>query len=75
MRVSVVIPTLNEKPVIGSGLGKVPRDLLHEIIVVDKGSADRTAALASAGGAEQAIVDRMTIIAVLLAARRRGERS
>jgi glycosyltransferase involved in cell wall biosynthesis len=51
MRVSVVIPALNEEAAIGGVVGEVPRALVHEIIVVDNGSTDRTAALASAAGA------------------------
>ena len=51
MRVSVVIPALNEEAAIGGVVGEVPRELVQEIIVVDNGSTDRTAALASAAGA------------------------
>jgi glycosyltransferase involved in cell wall biosynthesis len=51
MRVSVVIPALNEEAAIGDVVREVPRGLVHEVIVVDNGSTDRTAALASAAGA------------------------
>lgn len=51
MRVSVVIPTLNEEAAIAGVVGEVPRELVQEIIVVDNGSTDRTAARASAAGA------------------------
>lgn len=51
MRVSVVIPALNEEQAIGGVVREVPRELVHEIIVVDNGSTDRTAARASAAGA------------------------
>ena len=51
MRVSVVIPALNEEAAIGGVVGEVPRELVQEIVVVDNGSTDRTAALASAAGA------------------------
>ncbi|MGH7387969.1 MAG: glycosyltransferase family 2 protein [Candidatus Rokuibacteriota bacterium] len=51
MRVSVVIPALNEEAAIGGVVGEVPRELVQEIIVVDNGSTDHTAALASAAGA------------------------
>jgi glycosyltransferase involved in cell wall biosynthesis len=51
MRVSVVIPALNEEAAIGGVVGEVPRELVHEIIVVDNGSTDRTAARAAAAGA------------------------
>lgn len=51
MHISVVIPALNEEAAIGDVVSEVPRDLVHEIIVVDNGSTDRTAALAAAAGA------------------------
>ena len=51
MRFSVVIPTLNEEAAIAGVVGEVPRELVQEIIVVDNGSTDRTAARASAAGA------------------------
>lgn len=51
MRVSVVIPALNEEAAIGGVVREVPRDLVDEIIVVDNGSTDRTAEIAAAAGA------------------------
>ncbi len=51
MRVSVVIPALNEEAAIAEVVREIPCDLVHEIIVVDNGSTDRTAARASAAGA------------------------
>jgi len=51
MQVSVVIPALNEEAAIGGVVGEIPRDLVHEIIVVDNGSTDRTAVLAEVAGA------------------------
>jgi glycosyltransferase involved in cell wall biosynthesis len=51
MHISVVIPALNEEAAIGGVVGEVPRQLVQEIIVVDNGSTDRTAARASAAGA------------------------
>jgi glycosyltransferase involved in cell wall biosynthesis len=51
VRVSVVIPALNEEAAIGGVVREVPRDLVDEIIVVDNGSTDRTAELAAAAGA------------------------
>jgi glycosyltransferase involved in cell wall biosynthesis len=51
VRVSVVIPALNEEAAIGSVVGEVPRHLVHEILVVDNGSTDRTAEVAAAAGA------------------------
>jgi glycosyltransferase involved in cell wall biosynthesis len=49
--VSVVIPALNEEESIGSVLAAIPRDAVEEIIVVDGGSTDDTAAIAQAAGA------------------------
>jgi len=51
VRVSVVIPALNEEAAIGGVVREIPRDLVDEIIVVDNGSTDRTAELAAAAGA------------------------
>jgi hypothetical protein len=50
-RVSVIIPARNEEPSIGLVLDEIPRELVDEIIVVDNGSTDRTAAVARARGA------------------------
>ena len=51
MKISVVIPTLNEGQAIGDVVRAVPVDRVHEIIVVDNGSTDDTAAQASSAGA------------------------
>ena len=47
-RIAVVMPCLNEEGKIGSGVRKVPRDIVDELIVVDDGSTDGTAAEAKA---------------------------
>jgi glycosyltransferase involved in cell wall biosynthesis len=49
--VTVVIPALNEEASIARTLAEIPLDAVDEIIVVDGGSSDGTAALAQAGGA------------------------
>src|SRR5438105_15792327 len=51
VRISVVIPALNEEAAIGGVVREVPRDLVDEIIVVDNGSTDHTAEIAAAAGA------------------------
>jgi glycosyltransferase involved in cell wall biosynthesis len=51
MKISVVIPALNEESAIGNVVKAVPRSLVKEIVVVDNGSTDRTAELATAAGA------------------------
>ena len=47
----LIIPALNEEPVIGLTLGQVPRALFKQIIVADNGSTDRTAEIARQAGA------------------------
>ncbi len=51
MKIAVVIPTLNEGPAIGEVVRAVPKDRVHEIIVVDNGSTDDSAQQASRAGA------------------------
>ncbi|MEZ5064574.1 MAG: glycosyltransferase family 2 protein [bacterium] len=50
-RVSLVIPALNEENSLPLVLDALPRPLIHEIIVVDNGSTDRTADVARERGA------------------------
>jgi glycosyltransferase involved in cell wall biosynthesis len=51
MKISVVIPTFNEEQAIGEVVRAVPMDRIHDIVVVDNGSTDDTAAQASLAGA------------------------
>lgn len=51
MRVSLIIPALNEAESLGRLLDEVPAQLVHEVIVVDNGSTDRTLQVAQAAGA------------------------
>ena len=51
MRVSVVIPALNEEEPIADVIRAIPARLVAEIIVVDNGSSDRTAERAQGAGA------------------------
>jgi glycosyltransferase involved in cell wall biosynthesis len=52
MKVSVIIPVLNEEESIGSVLDHIPGDLASQVIVVDNGSVDRTVEIARNGGAQ-----------------------
>jgi len=49
--VAVIIPTLNEVESIGTVVAEIPRGVAAEIVVVDGGSGDGTAAAARAAGA------------------------
>ena len=49
--ISVIIAALNEEAAIAKVIESVPKDLADEIVVVDNGSKDRTAEVASAAGA------------------------
>ena len=51
MKVSVIIPAYNEDQAIGAVVKGVPARLVDEIIVVDNGSTDATAARARGAGA------------------------
>jgi glycosyltransferase involved in cell wall biosynthesis len=51
VKISVVIPALNEEDAIGGVVQDVPRELVDEIIVADNGSTDDTVARAAAAGA------------------------
>ncbi|MBE3073401.1 MAG: glycosyltransferase, partial [Actinobacteria bacterium] len=48
---TAVIPALDEERSIGAVLDAIPKHLVDEIIVVDGGSRDNTAAVAAAHGA------------------------
>ena len=49
--IAVIIPALNEEEAIGKVLGDLPWDMLDQVIVVDNGSTDRTAQVATDAGA------------------------
>jgi len=51
MKLSVIIPALNEEDSLPFVLGELPWSTLHQVIVVDNGSQDRTAEVAAAHGA------------------------
>jgi glycosyltransferase involved in cell wall biosynthesis len=50
-RIAVIIPAFNEERSIALVVGDIPRDVVNEIIVVNNGSTDRTAAMAERAGA------------------------
>lgn len=50
-RVSLIIPALNEESSLPLVLDALPRDVLHEVVVVDNGSTDATAERARERGA------------------------
>jgi glycosyltransferase involved in cell wall biosynthesis len=52
MRVAVLIPALNEEQALPLVLADLARRAPDRVVVVDNGSADRTAEVARAGGAE-----------------------
>ena len=51
MKTVVIIPALNEAAVVGELVRRTPRDTVAEVIVVDNGSTDATAAVARDAGA------------------------
>ncbi|HEV3178483.1 MAG TPA: glycosyltransferase family 2 protein [Stellaceae bacterium] len=55
--VAVVIPVLNEAETIAGVVSELPRELSHEIIVVDGGSSDGTPDRARAAGARVIVPD------------------
>ena len=52
MKVSVIIPVLNEEGAIAKVINDIPKTLVQEIIVVDNGCTDRTAEIAQKHGAK-----------------------
>jgi len=67
LKISVVIPTLNEEDAIGEVVGAIPADHVHEIIVVDNGSTDDTGKNATIAGARVVLESRRGYGAACLA--------
>ena len=57
-RISVIIPVFNEQDAIEKVIGDIPEDLVTDIFVVDNGSTDQTARLATKMGAKVIREDR-----------------
>jgi glycosyltransferase involved in cell wall biosynthesis len=72
-RVALVIPALNEEAAIGAVIRAVPPDLTDDIVVVDNGSTDRTAAEARTAGARVVLEPRRGYGAACLAGVRAAE--
>jgi glycosyltransferase involved in cell wall biosynthesis len=70
MRVTLVIPVIDEGESIAGVVGAVPRDVVAEIIVVDGGSRDDTVAQARAAGAKVIVEPRAGYGAACLAGAR-----
>jgi glycosyltransferase involved in cell wall biosynthesis len=51
VKTTIVIPAFNEEQSVGAVLDEIPREHAGEVIVVDNGSTDRTAAVAASRGA------------------------
>ena len=51
MKISVIIPAFNEDRSIGKVITDIPKELVHEIIVVDNACTDRTVEVAESAGA------------------------
>jgi glycosyltransferase involved in cell wall biosynthesis len=58
VKVSVIIPALNEEQAIGQVIAEIPLGSVDDVIVVDNGSTDRTAEVAREAGARVAREER-----------------
>lgn len=58
MPATLIIPALDEAAAIGDVVRRVPRTVISEVIVVDNGSTDATAAVASGAGARVVVEPR-----------------
>lgn len=51
LRATIIIPAFNEERSVGLVIDEIPREHVHEVVVVDNGSSDRTAEVARERGA------------------------
>ena len=58
MKISLIIPALDEADVIATVLSRIPRAAVDEVIVVDNGSTDGTGAVAARAGARVVVEPR-----------------
>jgi glycosyltransferase involved in cell wall biosynthesis len=66
-RVAVLIPALNEEATLPGVLARLPRTRVERVVVVDNGSSDDTARVASEGGADVVVESRRGYGAACLA--------
>jgi glycosyltransferase involved in cell wall biosynthesis len=71
--VTLIIPALDEEPAIGAVVRAAPAAWVDEVVVVDNGSTDRTAAVARAAGARVVAEPRRGYGAACLAGVRAAE--
>lgn len=50
-RITVIIPAFNEQNAVGRVITEIPKQLVHEVVVVNNNSSDETARVASLAGA------------------------
>ena len=70
MRVSIIIPVLNEEKAIAATVGALPRSQPHELFIVDGGSSDRTVEICKQLGATVLVGSRDRARQMNLGARR-----
>lgn len=75
LRVALVIPALNEEVAIGTVVRAVPTDLVDDVVVVDNGSTDGTAAEACQAGARVVVEARRGYGAACWAGARAADRA
>ncbi len=75
LRISLIIPALNEADAIGPLVSRIPRTIVDDVVVVDNGSNDSTAARARRAGATVLREERRGYGSACLRALREGPRA